>query len=83
MRCSSRLNDLGLGWRRQLSAEDAVPEAACDAEAVLVVREVVLKVVLFECVPIGRETVVFVSMCDSVKGNYSNVSLTYLLWCKK
>jgi hypothetical protein len=61
--CSAlgRLKNLGLGWRRQLGAEDAVPEAAGDAEAVLVVGEVVLKVVFLECVPVCGETVMFVS----------------------
>ena len=60
-----RFENLGLGWRRQLGAEDAVPEAAGDAEAVLVIGEVVLEVVLLECVPVGGETVILVSMCDT------------------
>jgi hypothetical protein len=63
LQCSGRLKNLGLGRRRQLGAEDAVPEAAGDAEAVLVVGEVVLEVVLLECVPVGWETVMVVSMC--------------------
>ena len=50
-----RLDDLGLRWRRQLGAEDTVPEAAGDAEAVLVVGEVVLQVVLLEFAPVGWE----------------------------
>ena len=52
-----RLDHLGLRWRRQLGAEDAVPEAAGDAEAVLVVGEVVLQVVLLEFAPVGWEAV--------------------------
>ena len=54
---SGRLKNLGLGRRRQLGAEDAVPEAAGDAEAVLVVGEVVLQVVLLEFAPVGWEAV--------------------------
>jgi hypothetical protein len=77
---SGRLKNLGLGWRRQLGAEDAVPEAAGDAEAVLVVGEVVLEVVLLECVPVGWETVISVSMCILVKADCSEA---YLLWCRK
>ena len=50
-----RFENLGLGWRRQLGAEDAVPEAAGDAEAVFVVGEVVLQVVLLEFAPVGWE----------------------------
>jgi hypothetical protein len=49
------LHHLGLRRRRQLSAEDTVPEAASDAKAVLVVCEVVLQVILLEFTPVGRE----------------------------
>ena len=52
---SGRLDHFGLRWRRQLGTEDTVPEAAGDAEAVLVVGEVVLQVVLLEFAPVGWE----------------------------
>lgn len=52
-----RLDHLGLRWRRELSAEDTVPETAGYAEAVLVVGEVVLQVVLLEFTPVGWEAV--------------------------
>ena len=64
-----RFENLGLGWRRQLGAEDAVPEAAGDAEAVLVVCEVVLEVVLLECVPVSGKAVMFVSNVQCCQGN--------------
>ena len=79
MRCLGRLKNLGLGWGRQLGAEDAVPEATGDAESVLVIGEVVLEVVLLECVPVGGEAVIFVSMCNMIRRVYS----IYLLWCRK
>ena len=66
--CLGRLDHLRLRWRRQLGAEDAVPEAAGDAETVLVVGEVVLQVILLEFAPVGWETgrvVSFEVLCNS------------------
>lgn len=54
---SGRLHNLGLRRRRQLGAKDTVPETAGHAEAVLVVGEVVLQVVLLEFAPVGWEAV--------------------------
>ena len=70
-----RLKNLGLGWGRQLGAEDAVPEAAGDAEAVLVIGEVVLEVVLLECVPVGGEAVILVSMCNMIRSSLFDIPL--------
>ena len=51
----SRLFDLEHLGRRELGAEDAVPEAAGDAEAVLVVGKVVLQVVFLELAVVRGE----------------------------
>jgi hypothetical protein len=44
----------GLGWRGELSTEDPIPEAAGDAEAVLVIHKVVLEMVLLQLSVVGR-----------------------------
>lgn len=52
-----RLDDFR-GWRRrQLCAKHSIPEAAGDAEAILVVHEVVLEVVLLQFLVEGRQPV--------------------------
>jgi len=52
---SGRLHDLG--WAHlELRAEDSVPEAAGHAEAILIVGEVVLEMVLLELLVVGRES---------------------------
>lgn len=53
----TRLEDLGLRGRREFSTENAVPEAGSDAEAVLVIGEVVLEVVFLQFAPVGWEAV--------------------------
>lgn len=54
---SRRLHHFRHGWRRQLGAKDAVPEAAGHAKAVLVVHEVMLEVILLELAVVGGKTV--------------------------
>lgn len=49
----SRLQYLRGWWRRKLSPEDTVPEPARHSEAILIVHEVVLEVVLLELAIVG------------------------------
>jgi hypothetical protein len=46
-----------LGWTHiELRAENSVPEAASNAEAILVVSEVMLEMVLLELLVVGRKS---------------------------
>lgn len=50
-----RLHHLRHRRRRQLGPEDSVPESAGNTEAVLVVHEVVLEVILLQLAVVERE----------------------------
>ena len=62
-KCSlCRLQHLRDRRRRQLSAEDPIPEPTRDTKTVLVIHEVVLEVVLLELAVVERKTMNKVSV---------------------
>ena len=60
-----RLKHLRRRWPRQLGPKHTVPEPARDTEAVLVVGEVVLEVVLLELAVVGWQAAIDVSMAQA------------------
>lgn len=73
---TERRKSIGLRWWLKLGAENLVPEAVGNAEAVLVVEEVVLEVVLLEALVPQRQVVVVEEVVGQVVADVTEKTTT-------